>query len=211
MRKMRYENGLIHVAFSSKRMKAASNVWVLFLMNKHQYVWLFVLKLKGNCSAKPLILQLLFNQVRTTEMQMLMTSARDDLPQTYTLLLNNLCLPDETEHSCRIWSVCQSQLWGICSDTSQTERLLLRLKVSDTLLARANDRCADKTTIRSVQECQQLESGSPGGQTEVLMSVSSLIQSMPKVTVLKYTRHHTLFIFLMQITAFRAPGDHVTH
>lgn len=99
--------------------------------HKHQYVWLFVLKLKGNCCAKPLILLVLFNQARTTEMQMLMTAARDDLLQTYTLSLNNLRSPDETEHFCQIWSVPRGRIVGrICSDTSQTERLSLRLKFS---------------------------------------------------------------------------------
>lgn len=78
--------------------------------HKHQYIWLFVLKLKGNCCAKPLILLLLFNQARTTEMQMLMTAARDDLPQTYRLSLNNLCSPDETEHFCQIWSVLRGRI-----------------------------------------------------------------------------------------------------
>lgn len=80
--------------------------------HKHQYVWLFVLKLKGNCCAKPLILLLLFNQARTTEMQMLMTAARDDLPLTYTLSLNNLRSPDETEHFCQIWSVSRGRIVG---------------------------------------------------------------------------------------------------
>lgn len=87
--------------------------------HKHQYGWLFVLKLKGNCRVKPLMLQLPFNQARTTEMQMLTMAARHDLPQTNALSLKNLCSPDETEHFCQIQSAFQHQLRGICSDTSR--------------------------------------------------------------------------------------------
>lgn len=80
--------------------------------HKHQYVWLFVLKLKGNSCAKPLILLLPFNQARTTEMQMLMTAVRGDLPPTYTLSLNNLRSPDATEHFCQISSVSRGRIVG---------------------------------------------------------------------------------------------------
>lgn len=43
---------------------------------------MFVLKQKGNCPAKPLILLLVFNQARTIEMQMLMTVAEDNQSHT---------------------------------------------------------------------------------------------------------------------------------
>lgn len=77
--------------------------------HKHQYRSLFVLKLKGNCCAKPLILQLPFNEARTTEMQRVMMAAWHDLPQTNALSLNNLCSSDKTEHFCQIRSARQRQ------------------------------------------------------------------------------------------------------
>lgn len=71
---------------------------------KHQYGRLIVLKLKGNCCAKPPMLRLPFNQTRMADLQMLMTPAKHDLSRTNALALNNLLLVEETEHFCQIWS-----------------------------------------------------------------------------------------------------------
>lgn len=92
------------------------------------------MKLKGNCRAKPLMLQSPFNQARTTEMQMLTMAARRDLPRTSTLTLGNLCSPDETEHFCQIQSARQHQIARDLLRHIPTERLSLRLKVLDTLV-----------------------------------------------------------------------------
>lgn len=43
---------------------------------------MFVLKQKGNCPVKPLMLLLVFNQARTIEMQMLITVAEDNHSHT---------------------------------------------------------------------------------------------------------------------------------
>lgn len=102
MEEKRYENGLIHVAFSGRRMKVLSNVWILFWWTQTSIPMAVCFeaerKLLCQTTYPPL------NRVRTTEMQMLMAMVRGDLPQTYTLSLNNLCSPDETEHLCQIWS-----------------------------------------------------------------------------------------------------------
>lgn len=118
------------------------------------------MKLKGNCRAKPLMLQSPFNQARTTEMQMLTMAARRDLPRTSALSLGNLCSPDETEHFCQIQSARQHQIARDLLRHIPTERLSLRLKVLDTLVCFGSQKGGlAKTFTRSkLKECQKLES-----------------------------------------------------